>query len=1248
MVDFNDLTTQQQQAATALERNLSLTAGAGTGKTTTLTQRYIKMLERGIEEDPDEPITPTEILVTTFTRRAANELQKSVREEITAKLETDSEFYDQWLDIANSLEEGYINTLHGICSRFLREHALSVDSIDPGFETLDEGETARLIEEVTARTLADLDRERHDGIQELTPYYSRRELQSIFADLLSKRPESTEWATWMSEVDKETYLEAIRQELHPLGAEEVAEILFDDGFAHAVDQLQSLHAAQPSVAETSDKGWSTLTDLLRRLEAAGYPNKSAPLAEKQELIQLICDDFTGYKGDLLADSNFEGSDSNWTGLDAERERFQEAMNTIVEQIDPEENLLRSSIEIDELAYPLVSALATTYLEVADTYRAEKRARNVVDYTDQVQFTIDFLESPDHQEARKRLCDQFEFVMVDEFQDTDPRQWDLIRLLTSTDSTDFDAQNVFVVGDEKQSIYRFRNADVTQFGEITTLLETINSKNLATTSESNADDQLSQNFRTLQNSLSFINDLFDEVFEEAGPEYEASPQPLDAKREDPEQLDSLVEYLVVPTDESLRADLFEPGHPLRDAQPEHDADLEAEALASRLTTLFESGQQVYEPEGTAEYDKGDVRLVEPSDVAILLRTRTHLKRFERALDRYDIPYTVSSGIGFYDTPEITALYNLLQILANPSDSIALYGVLRSPLFGFTDSELAALAEPKTTLWSQLQSSTEPEFVTARSLIQSWRSAAGVDGDGPTVDSWSQLLTQIIDDTGYLISISAGDRPQQAVANVEKFRDQLRSWSTDGSASLTTLVSEIQERREQDDKEGEGEITGEAEGVQILTVHDAKGDEFPVVAVPGLDREFMDKATIANGKIEFETINGTPGIGIKGPDPDERYDTQWTIAREGLARQRRAEERAEEKRTLYVAMTRARDHLLLSSVHSLDSNVEPNAGLAGLETVGDRDPKSWREFVQPVLFDGLDLSELTVGNPIIESLKKSTYRLSLPDQPARDWKTDRPQLELTYEIEVTDPVERPLSFKLTPSGLADVFDPAIDGTFEVDESRRVVTFDRPEDPRDRGDISSSSRAEVSEDDLDGATFGEIVHRLCELRPPVSQRDTVAQNIAEEERPGLTLDEQQREQVRRHADRGIAYVDELTTEYDVIHQYSELPFTLTLADDLGTIVGIIDRVLVTPDSYIVVDYKTDSVNGDQLRKKAEHYETQIRAYALALHQQDPSRYVDGRLYFTGAETEWMIEWSPSELATGLDDLQTDLEGILSEIQP
>ena len=657
-------------------------------------------------------------------------------------------------------------------------------------------------------------------------------------------------------------------------------------------------------------------------------------------------------------------------------------------------------------------------------------------------------------------------------------------------------------------------------------------------------------------------------------------------------------------------------------------------------------QVYPEDGNEE-----PRAIEPSDIAVLIRSRTHLKTYERALDDVGIPYAVASGSGFYETPEITALCNLFSALADPSDERALYGVLRSPLFGFTDDTLARATIDEPSLWAGLEATDTAELRAAYELLVSWRAAAGVTGESGRVDSWAALVTRIVNDTGFLASVSAGDRPRQAVANVEKFRQQLRTRNE--TRSLPTVVSRIERHRELSRRQSEATTTDD--GVQILTIHDAKGMEFPCVVVPGISRTFKDEAAIGRGAVEFERIGDQHAVGVKTPSPEDPFERTDTIARATLRDRRRREERAEEKRTLYVACTRARDHLLLSGTHELADDGD-ELTLGNLADADPDEPSAWRDWVQPALLPSELTSRLDNAAAVSRSVGDRVYTVSIPARsvPIESAGGAAPAVETS-----PTPQAPPAEFSLSATNLAGLFGGY--GRLELADDGRSIGYveeartpDARHGTEDEGDPSVTASGEEASptagdadddttptaddiDEISPAVFGELVHRICELRPPDDWWATVMEQTLASEDADVELTDDRRERVRRHAEAELTVRDELTAGVAVEGKSDELYVSASF--ERGEIAGRIDHLTVGADRCHVVDYKTGAVTPATMEADADYYMTQLKAYAVALHQQYPDKAVTASLVFTEISDNSTKEWSPKALARIEDEIRTRL---------
>lgn len=1215
--------TAEQERALDLDRNISITAGAGTGKTTTLEERYRHILTT------DPTVDPTDVVTITFTRDATAELRDGIRGVIDEQLRDAAPGeYDRWRRANDAVEDAYVHTIHGFCSRMLHEFAVEAD-IHPDVATLDETDAEVLVTRVAREIVIAALGEGGNGdrlpvseaeleaiapdVRSLARLYDRDELVSLMQGLVSERPESDRWADELLAMEADTYVENVFARAAPIDAAEADELAERADVTEAMATIQKLADLDCDFTADDDSGRATVNRIDELLPEDGFTGCST--REHQRVLLAICDTVTTGDGDRYSQSHYyAGSATRWDnhGLTSDHEALQTACETLIDALEPEARDLDVNLDAAATSAPYVFAIARIYRVIREAYETRKRTQNALDYTDLIDRTIAFLERDDA--ARRTLRDQFDYLMVDEVQDTDPRQWELVRLLSGSETREFDGQNVFLVGDEKQSIYRFRRADVTMLRRAQDQLDAANPDGI------DSDEALSGNFRMLAEPLTFLNDLFDRMFAAEDPTgrrrpYEAEPQALTKKRTTGTDITGSVEYLVTPERDEDIAELGMAGTWYDKRAFASRADREAQVIAARLTRLFEDGKTVYDT--TAD----QYRDAEPRDVALLFRTRSRLRHFEQALEEHDIPYTSTGGQSLYETPEITPLVNLLRVLHQPEREVPLYGVLRSPLFGFTDDEIAACYHPTRSLWAELQDADE-RLGTAGDRLLAWREACGLVGSG-SAPKWGAFLSRIIDETGYLVSIGADERPQQAVVNVNQFRETLREWEEGSALPLSDILARIEREQTFGDTVGEGEMPRDVAGVQLRTVHSAKGLEFPIVVVPELGRGTSGGATISHRNGSFSTglayleeLDGTPVLGIRGPDPTNPVTTtktpDWQLAE---ARQA-AEERAEAKRVLYVATTRARDHLILSSTHRFDPDEE--AAFGPYET--GENASCWRDWVQPILLEDRDLLSSLRTNAVAEcALPTGTYRVRRPPTPVPGpGATD--EGELAYDLEIPSPDAYTEQTTMAVTAFRDL----VNGV--RDEAARVTSND------------AFFAGQFDQESVSSQQFGTLVHRLCELQlsgVAIDWDDDPYRLVPDPDQ----LTPTDIDQAQTHVDVGVNNVEALERDLDVVVTADELQVTLEL--DAGEIVGDIDHLTVTDDRYYVTDYKTDSLAGRDIEDLAVQYRPQLQVYACALQQADPKQEVVVRLVFT----ETADDWTESLGATACDTAQREFNRMLRD---
>jgi ATP-dependent helicase/nuclease subunit A len=1205
--------TDEQRDALVLDRNVTITAGAGTGKTTTLTQRYLEVLRS------QPSTTPANIVTITFTRKAAAELETRVREEVYDELRAadDPAEYARWRTVLDELEDGYTHTIHAFCARLLRENAVQAP-VPMEFDVLDEDDTADLQRQVVVEYIDANDTDSDVALLSRL-FGSHGRLVDILTGLLDERPDSEAWLDAWGDRTVDDYVDYLWEHVCALDPATARETLEAADVETAFETARRFQRESFAVDDGAD-GVAVLrevADIAATVEDAD--DERAYQHACRDLYELL---ETG-SGGLYSSASHHlvGTKGSWNDETDAYSDCKAALNALLDKLSTIEDEIETTPgDLERNSAHYVLALAEVFEDVLAAYEDEKETREALDFPDLIETTIAFLRS--NPDVRSSLRASFDALMVDEFQDTDDRQWELVSLLAELANGEVETDNVFLVGDKKQSIYGFRGAEVTTFDRAKEALQTENEALGRDalpdgTQDSPTDLELSGNFRTLDEPLTFLNALFERVFQPEGEsyaDYEAEPQALSVERdriEETESFDGSVEYLVVPEDEADATDLLGEDHPVTDATVEHTTAAEAEALGARLSTLLSDPPTVYDT------DDDEPRDATPDDIAILLRRRTHLDRYQRALDKYGIPYSVVSGTGFYDTPEVQTLINLLRVLADPTDEISLYGILRSPLFGFTDDRLAPLAADTDDLWQALQETDDEQLCDAADLLSRWRELAGcVHSDETEVRPWNRVLTQVFDDTGYLVSIGADEGGTQAVANVEKFRDEIRAWSEGGTRTAASLLRRIDRQAEVDQREGEADFPSGTEGVRIMTIHAAKGLEFPVVVVPDLGSDLNFGRSIDEyGYVRLVTDHeDEPLLAAGGPSPQDAFDVEKTTAHHyaddiGLPR-----ERAEAKRLLYVACTRSRDHLLLCGTHEFE---ETGDGLAFGEVNDPEEASAWRDWVQPAVLEQEGLVQRLVRTGQAQaSLGDAAYAVRLPGEGVA-WQDDSSSAEESGgefpRIELPQPTELDQQQRVSATDLVDAASdyPSDQATEAEDEDRVDTTASRSDLPRNE--------------------FGTVVHRILEFERPRSEWLALARRIAAVN--GFDITEGTVAEVVEHAADAKDFLDAEAATYAESETYEELSVSATVGD--FQVVGDIDHLRVTPEAFVITDYKTNRLGTRTTEGLAEHYRPQMMSYALALLEYDPDREVIVDLRFTEAGTTESFRWDKTDADVIADEL-------------
>ncbi len=836
-------TEQQEKAIETRKVSVSLSAGAGCGKTFVLTERYLSHLDPRVP-GALQPDQIGQLVAITFTDRAAREMRDRIRRRCYERLQTcDEADAGYWATLLRTLDNARINTIHGFCASLLRSRAVEA-GLDPQFTVLEQAQSESLLSESLDDVLRRLIAAADETTLALAVQFNLDGVRGMLRGLvLDSTPQLI--ARWR-DATPEQVVESWQQEFELLRPQ-VAAYVLGSNLTKCIESILQEH--MPAHAEMAARREAVLEALeeLRREGGAG------PLGQQLRQIQV--------------NAKVQGGGGARVWPDAEAyAQFRDSATELRGILTPLISLADFNIADAWEAAELGTKLLGLAVQVYESYQQRKQELRVLDFNDLLVRARALLVEGDGAELAKQLSSGITLLLVDEFQDTDPQQVDLVKALCGDGLS---RGRLFFVGDFKQSIYRFRGAKPHVFRDLRS--ETPAAGRLS----------LSRNFRSQPAILNFVNALFSE---ELGAEYE----PLVAVRSQVSD-EPAVEFLWAPT--------------VADKESvEEMRAREADWVARRLREIIDSGQPIVRTETDG---KPTARPVTPGDVAILMRALTDVEAYEAALRRYELDYYLVGGHAFYAQQEVFDLLNLLRAVDNREDVVSLAGVLRSPFFGLTDETLFWLAQDPAGLGSAIVNQTLPEEISAQQRQQVLTARETLIDLRACKDRLrvSELIERALDRTGYDATLLREFLGTRKLANLEKLQEQARSFQRGDFLGLADFIVRLSDFVARQPDEALAATHSEAtDVVRLMTVHQSKGLEFPLVVVPDMNRRPFNGADSTHlherlGPLARTSAEEDGSRAVSG------YDL-WRFVE-------KAEEEAESSRLLYVATTRAADYLILSA-------------------------------------------------------------------------------------------------------------------------------------------------------------------------------------------------------------------------------------------------------------------------------------------------------------------------------------------------
>ncbi len=1184
------LTKAQKRAAVQrLGENLAVRSGAGSGKTYVLARRFTELLMN--HPDAEDPLS--HFVALTFTDKAAIEMSDRVRrmllERVAVSKGEDRRRLIRWVQ---ELPDAQISTIHSFCASLLRAHGVLV-GVDPNFAVCPDDVTMKPLRRQAAdETLLSAIKSENSDAMNLLSQASYDEILRRTITLVDNR--TNDPLTAYADADvifhrwEKLWLEQRKREIGKLKA--------DDELREKFDELKRIKCDDPA-----DKLLPIRDGFV---EAVG----AVFVASEQELPAAL-EKAIAFQPGRVGGKAWEG------GATAVRHRIKD----IAAQLEDVLFYFQPLGDADRLSAGTLAALARLAILSCDAYSSAKRRRGMLDFTDLLYYAAQLLAT--RPEIARNLRERIDQLLIDEAQDTDAFQLKmLLGLIFPDGNIANDDGRLFIVGDAKQSIYRFRGAQVEVFEDLCDDLSPARQESLDTS------------FRTHEAGIEFVNELFSKP-KLLGDNYE----PLRAHRgESPSG----------PSVEILLADA--PGDE-RVGSAAEAADLQAAVTAERIRQMVQSRERTVWDASAKTW-----RAAEYGDIAILFSRMTESSRYERHLADRNVPYYVIGGADFFNRQEIYDIATVLAAIDNPFDDIALFGVLRSDMVGIDDETLMRIS----------QACEKPYLPVLREMIASGEATAIPDADRSALEMAvdmidtlrackdalpiDELIRRVLEITGYEAVLLAQPDGKRMVANVRRLMEMARA-ASDEYAALADFLTQMEEVRMDESRFEQADVADENDSVvRLMTIHKAKGLEFPVVILPDLNVAHEVRSVPLLYRADW---GWTCKLFAKNAEKNGEEDK--SSAYRAALRHENKDQLREDIRKLYVAVTIHMDRLIFVGAewHKKEKQKEP-------------DDFQMKGSYLSLLNEALGILPMpTDEKPIAyaDGKYELIVRRVQPSAQRKDRSTGRNGRRILREAGSTGEIARKIITASDDSGgatcpltgpLPKSLGRVEIGVTALGDFAHCPTLYRwrhelralPESPelRDGAPNEPKNRGETV---IDPLTLGSILHKCLELLDfdhPQSADAILAAALSElgldELASAATLDGVWEKLLGKFLQSQL-FKDVTSAE----RVYRELDFIMDAG--VATLRGQVDLACVISASHVkIIDYKSDQIPPDRAAERAGRYELQLLLYAAAMVRYFEAGSVEAEVYFLRPSVTHRLEISEQALHDGCEKASSLAEELIA----
>jgi len=1160
----NELTISQQKGVEITDRDLCVVAGPGSGKTRVLVERFANLVT-------EHNVSINEILTLTFTEKAANEMKRRAAESFEEKgMEKERQ----------DIEFAYLSTIHSFCSRLLRENSIEA-SIDPQFRVMDELEAGRVKEQTLLDTLK--------------KWAEEKGLDTFLNDIFWKQTDSKKSRLKSFRENLIMLYEKIRNACVPiartvnrndLSQDVVSSCNEAEKLINEIIAICSDKSLTPKSREKVDyvlERWnaSNLQDDINKL----YGEKEKP-SQKDELILALLNKVKAIHSVI----KLSVSNDVKPPLGALREELKTVIGLLAEDYSTRiKMVLRDFLITFDIAYS-----------------ERKRTESLIDFTDLEIKTIELLKNK--KQIANEIKQKFRYILVDEFQDISRLQKIIIDLIKSKD-------NLFIVGDEKQSIYGFRDAEVEIFQDI------------QKDSDRESLINLNENFRSRPQVLDLVNHIFDRLWTD-----DSIGQQLKAGAEFSEKPAPSIEIIVAEGNDKTQARKWE-----------------SMEIAKRIKEIVGTGEIKITNKREQE------RNISYKDIAILFRSTTDIKLYEHSLSHLDVPYYVVSGRGFFNTTEITDLINFLKVIESPSDEINLAAVLKSPFVGIDDDALFRLADHAHNsnngnrsliqALDEVSSIKEIEPQSRNRIIQFRQFLDEVQGIKPRTSLWN-LISFILKKTEFQSKMLLFSNGKKRYANLLKIVELCKNQEDFEPLTLRDFIEIVEGYKFREIRESEAPVESEEDDVvKLITTHSAKGLEFPVVIIADVDRDNIRPS-------DYFVYSTDHGISFKILNPSTNEEER-PLSYERINDESKEKELRESRRLLFVAMTRAQEHLIISG------------GINRNRSKGDKDSGNWYGYISSTLGlspnpkdnpEIIKLDDIEQGQNSSQAVEIRHTRIKDENKPPKEGKKIKLLTQYKKEIAACNKIKTPSPSKEIADTGKNILS-TIAHTVDVDNSHYVYSVTEilkfhfcpqlyyfnsilglqgiNERSRVEPDYAEGEdESNLKDDELPGHELGNIVHRVFKnYHFPEDNLKEYIKNVF-----GLDTNQDSLDRVENWVNS--FYNSDIGKEVVTSKQQKrETSFIFNYRHNL--IRGQIDLFCFNNEGLLkIIDYKTNDITIDEIPEKVEYYKLQMQLYARALETIYGKKVDETILYFLVPDKPVVVnttEEACRELDSTLDNFFT-----------